>query len=129
MSDDTQHFAIQRAISTAAQQLNTTQFAEFKRLSKKLVYGPDFQLLLLDCRDERLRRQLLDCLNPVLDAAGLHAATLTLHTAAQSADDIPSDVAVLEIQLRQLAERSPVIHCLGARAWLDGKQRPGRWTH
>ena len=52
MSDDTQHFAIQRAISTAAQQLNTTQFAEFKRLSKKLVYGPDFQLLLLDCRDE-----------------------------------------------------------------------------
>ena len=127
MSADAQHFAIQRAISTAAQQLNTTQFAEFKRLSKKLVYGPDFQLLLLDCRDEWLRRQLLDCLNPVLDAAGLHAATLTLHTAAQSADDIPSDVAVLEIQLRQLAERSPVIHCLGARAWLDGKQRPGRW--
>ena len=127
MSADTQHFAIQRAISTAAQQLNTTQFAEFKRLSKKLVYGPDFQLLLLDCRDERLRRQLLDCLNPALDAAGLHTATLTLHTAAQPADDIPSDVAVLEIQLRQLAEHSHVIHCLGARAWLDGKQRPGRW--
>ncbi len=127
MSADARHFAIQRAISTAAQQLNTTQFAEFKRLSKKLVYGPDFQLLLLDCRDERLRRQLLDCLNPVLDAAGLHAATLTLHTAAQPADDIPSDVAVLEIQLRQLAEHSHVIHCLGARAWLDAEQRPGRW--
>jgi tetratricopeptide (TPR) repeat protein len=127
MSADAQHFAIQRAISTAAQQLNATQFAEFKRLSKKLVYGPDFQLLLLDCRDEWLRRQLLDCLNPVLDAAGLHAATLTLHTAAQPADDVPSDVAVLEIQLRQLAERSQVIHCLGARTWLDAKQRPGRW--
>ena len=127
MSADARHFAIQRAISTAAQQLNTTQFAEFKRLSKKLVYGPDFQLLLLDCCDERLRRQLLGCLNPVLDAAGLHAATLTLHTAAQPADDIPSDVAALEIQLRQLAERSQVIHCLGAHAWLDAEQRPGRW--
>ncbi|AQR66112.1 hypothetical protein BXU06_14420 [Aquaspirillum sp. LM1] len=127
MSDDARRFAIQRAISTVAQQLNTAQFAEFKRLSKKLVYGPDFQLLLLDCRDERLRRQQLDCLNPVLDAAGLHAATLTLHTAAQPADDVPSDVAALEIQLRQLAERSQVIHCLGARAWLDAEQRPGRW--
>lgn len=127
MSADARHFAILRAISTAAQQLNTAQFAEFKRLSKKLVYGPDFQLLLLDCRDERLRRQLLDCLNPVLDAAGLHAAILTLHTAAQPADDAPSDVAALEIQLRQLAERSQLIHCLGARAWLDAEQRPGRW--
>lgn len=127
MSADPRRFAIQHATATAAHQLNATQFAEFKRLSKKLVYGPDFQLLLLDCRDERLRRQLLDCLNPVLDAAGLHAATLTLHTAAQPADDVPSDVAVLEIQLRQLAERSQVIHCLGARTWLDAKQRPGRW--
>lgn len=127
MSADPRRFAIQHATATAAHQLNATQFAEFKRLSKKLVYGPDFQLLLLDCRDERLRRQLLDCLNPVLDAAGLHAATFTLHTAAQPADDIPSDVAALEIQLRQLAERSQIIHCLGARAWLDAKQRPGRW--
>lgn len=127
MSADPRRFAIQRATAAAAHQLNAAQFAEFKRLSKKLVYGPDFQLLLLDCRDERLRRQLLDCLNPVLDAAGLHAATLTLHTAAQPADDAPSDVAALEIQLRQLAERSQVIHCLGARAWLDAELRPGRW--
>ena len=127
MSADPRRFAIQHATTAAAQQLNAVQFAEFKRLSKKLVYGPDFQLLLLDCRDERLRRQLLDCLNPVLDAAGLHAATLTLHTAAHPADDIPSDVAALEIQLCQLAERCQVIHCLGTRAWLDAEQRPGRW--
>lgn len=127
MSADPRRFTIRHATAAAAHQLNAAQFAEFKRLSKKLVYGPDFQLLLLDCRDERLRRQLLDCLNPVLDAAGLHTATLTLHTAAQPADDIPSDVAALEIQLRQLAERSQVIHCLGARAWLDAEQRPGRW--
>lgn len=127
MSDAARRFAIQRAITDAAQQLNAEQFAEFKRLCKKLVYGPAFQLLALDCRDERLRNQLLDCLAPVLTAAGLPAATLTLHTAAHAADDAPADVAALEIQLRQLAAQHPIIHCLGLRAWLDAEQRPGRW--
>ena len=127
MSGTHLRFAIQHATAAAAHQLNAVQFAEFKRLAKKLVYGPDFQLLLLDCRDERLRSQLLDCLNPVLDAAGLHTATITLHTAAHPVDDIPSDVAALEIQLQQLAEHCQVIHCLGARAWLDPEQRSDRW--
>lgn len=120
------HFAI-HFLTSAAQQLNTEQFAEFKRLSRKLVYGPAFQLLLLDCRDEQLRRKLLGCLSPVLKAVKLDAATLTLHTAAQPADDTPPDVAALETQLRQLAEHHQLIHCLGARAWLDAEQRPGRW--
>ena len=48
MSADARRFTIQHATAAAAHQLNAAQFAEFKRLSKKLVYGPDFQLLLLE---------------------------------------------------------------------------------
>ena len=53
-------FDAEQARLAAAAHLQPAHFVEFQRLAKSLIHGPQFQLLIVDCRDERLRAKVLE---------------------------------------------------------------------
>lgn len=112
---------LDRARLASAAALSPENHASFQRLCKSLLHGPAFQLLLIDCRDERLQQQLLTLLEPVLTTAKQATASIRL------GEDI-ADVFALEALLQQAAGSHEVIHLLGAARWLDERQHPGRWA-
>lgn len=109
-------FDAEQARLAAAAHLQPAHFVEFQRLAKSLIHGPQFQLLIVDCRDERLRAKVLESLALIQPHAGLRGAELVL-------DDSVGDVQVLETRLVALAAEHEVIHVLGASYWMDA----GRW--
>jgi hypothetical protein len=110
-------FDAEQARLAAAAHLQPAHFVEFQRLAKSLIHGPQFQLLIVDCRDERLRAKVLESLALIQQQAGLRGAELVL-------DDSVGDVQVLEARLVALAAEHEVIHVLGASYWMDA----GRWA-
>ncbi|WP_442776270.1 tetratricopeptide repeat protein [Sphaerotilus montanus] len=109
-------FDAEQARLAAAAHLQPAHFVEFQRLAKSLIHGPQFQLLIVDCRDERLRAKVLESLALIQQQAGLRGAELVL-------DDSVGDVQALEARLVALAAEHEVIHVLGANHWMDA----GRW--
>lgn len=109
-------FDAEQARLAAAAHLQPAHFVEFQRLAKSLIHGPQFQLLIVDCRDERLRAKVLESLALVQQQAGLRGAELVL-------DDSVGDVQALESRLVALATEHEVIHVMGASHWMDA----GRW--
>jgi tetratricopeptide (TPR) repeat protein len=110
-------FDAEQARLAAAAHLQPEHFVEFQRLAKSLIHGPQFQLLIMDCRDERLRAKVLESLALIQQQAGLRGAELVL-------DDSVGDVQALEYRLVELAAEHEVIHVLGASYWMDA----GRWA-
>lgn len=109
-------FDAEQARLAAAAHLQPAHFVEFQRLAKSLIHGPQFQLLIVDCRDERLRAKMLESLALIQQQAGLRSAELVL-------DDSVGDVQALESRLVALAAEHEVTHVLGASYWMDA----GRW--
>lgn len=105
-------FEFDQARLGAATGLPPEHFDEFQRLSKTLVHGPPFQLVIVDCTDERLRKRVLDALDEVLGAAHLAFSTLSLDPAVEGAAD-------LEAQLVEYAQKNDVVHVFGASSWFD----------
>ncbi len=103
-------------ILSAASQLTAAQFDTYQRLCKRLLHGPQFQLILLDCRDERLQQQLQQQLSSLCQQAKIAATTLVLD------DQIP-DVFALQQQLKTLAVQHGVIQLAGAAFWFSQQNR------
>ena len=114
-------YLLDRARLASATELSLENHTNFQRLCKILLNGPAFQLLLVDCRDELLQKQLLGLLQSVLDVGQLPVARISL-------DDSISDVFALEARLQALAATNSVIHVLGAANWLNERHHPGRWA-
>lgn len=100
----------QQLILSAASLLTADQFETYQRLCKRLVHGPKFQLLIIDCRDERLQKQLQQLLTEVCQQAGLAATTL-------KADGQIADVFALQQQFISLANEHAVIQLISAANW------------
>jgi hypothetical protein len=116
MNSPASTFDAEQARLAAAAHLQPEHFVEFQRLAKSLIHGPQFQLLIVDCRDERLRAKVLQSLALIQQQAGLRGAELVL-------DDSVGDVQALESRLVALAAEHEVIHVFGASHWMDA----GRW--
>jgi len=110
VTDDAHRFHLDR--HRAATELAPEHIPDFQRLLKDLCYGSRFQLLILDCRDERLRELLIARIDEVLEGRRLRPARLRL------APDDPADVPALEAVLATLAADHDAIHITGADAWL-----------
>jgi hypothetical protein len=108
-------FDAEQARLAAAAHLQPVHFVEFQRLAKSLIHGPQFQLLIVDCRDERLRAKVLESLALIQQQAGLRGAELVL-------DDSVGDVQALEYRLVDLAAEHQVIHVLGAGQWMNAER-------
>ncbi len=104
-------------VLSAASQLTAAQFETYQRLCKRVLHGPQFQLIVLDCRDERLQQQLQQLLAEFSQQNSLRATTLRLD------DNIP-DVFALQQQLQTLATDNSVIQLTGAALWFS---QPKRW--
>jgi tetratricopeptide (TPR) repeat protein len=108
----------QQLILNAASQLTAEQFETYQRLCKRLLHGPSFQLLLVDCRDERLQQQLQQLLSEVCQQANLAVTSL-------KTDEQLADVFVLQQQLITLSSNYSVIQLTGAASWFA---TAGRWA-
>lgn len=108
----------QQLILNAASQLTTEQFETYQRLSKRLLHGPSFQLLLVDCRDERLQQQLQQLLSEVCQQVNLAVTSLKI-------DEQLADVFALQQQLITLSSNYIVIQLTGAASWFA---TAGRWA-
>lgn len=106
-------FDAEQARLAAAAHLPPELFVEFQRLAKTLIHGPAFQLLMVDCRDERLRAQVLASLGELQQRAGLRGVEVALH------EPVAGDVSALESRLIEAARDHEVIHLLGASVWMD----------
>jgi tetratricopeptide (TPR) repeat protein len=105
----------QQLVLSAASQLTAAQFETYQRLSKRLLHGPQFQLLLADCQDEQLQLQLQSLLQALCQQAGLTATILPCREL--------SDVFALQQQLQQLAAQYAVIQLAGAATWFSTASR------
>ena len=105
-------FDVERARLEAAQGLPAECFEDFQRLTRSLVYGPDFQWVLVDAPVEALRNDVIARLDTVLRVAGLRVVRLPVGRA------VP-DVQALERRLVTAAKHGEVVHVLGARGWFD----------
>jgi tetratricopeptide (TPR) repeat protein len=94
---------------------NDESFARLVRLIR--VRAGKFQLLVLDCRDERLRDRLIRELDEVVGTIGRPVAILRLNKR-----DYP-DFAAFERRLLELAAARGVVHVTGGPAWFDA----ARW--
>ena len=106
-------FDAEQARLAAAAHLPSELFVEFQRLAKALIHGPAFQLLMVDCRDERLRARVLASLGELQQRAGLRGVEVVLH------EPVAGDVSALESRLIEAARDHEVIHLLGASVWMD----------
>lgn len=104
-------------ILSAASQLTAAQFETYQRLCKRLLHGPQFQLIVLDCRDERLQQQLQQLLTELCQQADLPASELVL-------DESIPDVFALQQQLQALTSQYGVVQLTGAAQWFS---QPKRW--
>lgn len=107
-------FELDQARLDAAQGLPLNQFDEFQRLAKSLLHGPAFQLLLLDCPQDALRRDLGKRLEQALASARLQCTRLHLNARI-------ADAAVLELRLG--AQQAQAVQVLGGASWFT----PERW--
>lgn len=115
MSTPAPAFDAEQARLAAAAHLRPEHFVEFQRLAKSLIHGPEFQLLIIDCRDERLRAKVLQALTQVEQQAGLCGVEMALNA------DL-SDMQALESRLVELAAQHQVIHILGASHWMSAER-------
>ncbi|MDR7120630.1 tetratricopeptide repeat protein [Rheinheimera soli] len=115
-----QKFAVDQLVLESASVLTPAHFESFSRLCKKVVYGPDFQLLLVDCRDQLLQQQLQKLLSAVCQKAGFAENQLSLSA------DIP-DVFELQQRLQQLAVSHQLIQLTQAAAWFNVVPDGKRW--
>jgi tetratricopeptide (TPR) repeat protein len=100
----------------AARDLPADCFDDFQRLSRTLIHGPQFQWLLVDASDDRLRKRVMAALDQVLSAAGLRSSRLPV---GRSIVDVPT----LEARLIKHARQSDIVHVIVPRAWFDA----ARW--
>ncbi|MGI4795723.1 MAG: hypothetical protein ACRYG8_16935, partial [Janthinobacterium lividum] len=105
-------------LSDAVQDLGTVSspdyqksFARLTKLVRARLHK--FQLLIVDCRDETLRGQLITELDKILHASGSHTTQLQLN-----AKDYPN-FAAIERAAMQHAETNVVIHVTGGPSWFD----------
>ncbi len=115
-----QKFAVDQLVLESASVLTLAHFESFSRLCKKVVYGPDFQLLLVDCRNQLLQQQLQKLLSAVCQKAGF-----TDHQLSLSAE-IP-DVFELQQRLQNLALSHSLIQLTQAAAWFNVLPDGKRW--
>ncbi|MBU1619494.1 MAG: hypothetical protein KJ556_09885 [Gammaproteobacteria bacterium] len=115
-----QKFAVDQLVLESASLLTPTHFESFSRLCKKTVYGPDFQLLLVDCRNQLLQQQLQKLLSAVCQKAGFTENQLSLSA------EIP-DVFELQQRLQQLAVSHQLIQLTQAAAWFNAVPDGKRW--
>ena len=105
-------FELDRFRLETARSLPAQCFDDFQRLTRTLIYGPDFQWLLVDARHEVLRRQVMEALDSVLSAAGLRVKQVRL-------DPGITDVSALETLLVENAAQAEVVHVIGSPGWFD----------
>jgi len=110
------NFELERIRLAAARELPSGCFEDFSRLSRSLLYGPQFQWLLVDAPHEVLRRQVMAALETVLRAARMTSSSVPL-------SDRIADVPALEKRLVAHARTSDVVHVVGRPGWFD----PARW--
>jgi hypothetical protein len=110
VAEDAHRFHFDR--HRAASELAPEHIPDFQRLLKDICYGSRFQLLIVECRDERLRERLIPRIDAVLTGRKLRAGRLRL-----TLDD-PPDVPALEAALADLAKDHDAIQVTGANAWL-----------
>lgn len=92
--------------------------AEFGRLLKLVWARPNkFQLLIVDCRDERLRDRLIAALDEALLSQNRLGQRLNL-----ASGQFPG-FADLEQALSAAAKAGDLVHILGATLWLDDARR------
>ena len=109
-------FNVEQLRLATARHLPAACYDDFQRLSRTLVYGPEFQWLLVDACNETLRRRVMAALDEVLRAAGLTSNSLPL-------SDKISDVTMLEARLVKNARAAAVVHVIGRPGWFDA----ARW--
>lgn len=115
-----QKFAVDQLVLESASVLSPAHFESFSRLCKKVVYGPDFQLLLVDCRNQLLQQQLQKHLSAVCQKAGFAESQLPLSA------EIP-DVFELQQRLQNLARSHSLIQLTHAAAWFNAVPDGKRW--
>lgn len=108
-----QVFDAEQARLAAAANLPPALFVEFQRLAKTLIHGPAFQLLFVNCLDERLRLRVLASLGELQRQAGLRGIEVAL------GEPVAGNVSALETRLIETARDHDVIHLLGASVWMD----------
>ncbi len=91
---------------------------EFARLARLIQARPGkFQLLVIDCRDERLRERVIERLDDVLRLAGRRSARVRLTDAAYP------DFAAVAKDIVSSTASADVIHLTGGAAWFNA----ARW--
>jgi tetratricopeptide (TPR) repeat protein len=110
-----QDFSVENARLTAAHRLAPEHFESFQRLCKTLLYGPPFQLVLVDCEDDVVHRSLIETLNSVLRSADLRVAQVRVHAHV-------ADVASLERRMHRAAGKADVVHLRGVDTWFDASR-------
>ncbi|MEB3324421.1 MAG: tetratricopeptide repeat protein [Cyanobacteriota bacterium] len=113
---DRSAFGITQATLAEARHLPGSCHDDFLRLCRSLIYGAEFQWLLVEAPDEGLRRQVMDALDQVLQRAGLRSDRLPL-------SDKIVNVPMLEERLMNNARQAPVVHVIGRPGWFDA----ARW--
>lgn len=93
------------------------------RLVKDIRYGSRFQLLIAGCNDEIYRDLLIQQLDLVLNAEGLHAFRLNVSHRAYT------DFSALETEMRRLAADYQAIHVVDTDNWFDAMQWEAFNTH
>jgi tetratricopeptide (TPR) repeat protein len=106
-------FASDQARLDAARGLPLAQFDEFQRLTKSLLHGPAFQLVLVDCPQDEVRRDVSKRIDHLLAAEGLRVEHVQLDVS------VP-DAVELERRLSQLATSAQAVQVLGGGSWFDG---------
>ena len=106
------NFELERVRLAAARDLPSGCFDDFSRLSRSLLYGPQFQWLLVDAPHDGLRDQVMAALESVLRAAGMTSSSVPL---SEQIADIPE----LEQRLVARAGVSDVVYVVGRPGWFD----------
>lgn len=109
-------FDADQARLEAAHGLPLMLFDEFQRLTKSLLHGPAFQLLLLDCSQDTTRNDISRRLERLLSTMQIPCARVRLNARI-------ADAAALEHRLGRLLQTAQSVQILGAASWFT----PGRW--
>ena len=113
---DASHKLFDHSFHSASAVLPPCCLIEFQRLCKLIQTGADrFQLIVVDCRDERLRERVIASLDEVFGAT--RPSTRVVLGASAVAE--PTEFSELEAQLRAAAKTHDILHLVGGSRWLD----------
>jgi len=110
-------FDFDRERLLAACSIKPEHFDEFQRLCITLVYGSEFQFVLVELYQQTYRDDLIKQLNGFLHQVQLNSVLVVL-------DENIRDITELESALLLNAAKFNVVHVIGGSGWLN----QARWT-